>query len=59
MKKLFVCLFVCAMLVLNLSNIMTLGLKGIDAVGTNLGFCTVDIVDKGSELIYTVEDLGL
>ena len=59
MKKLFVGLFVCGMLVLNLSSVMTLGLKAIDKVGTSLGFCTIEVVEKGSELIYVVEDLGL
>ena len=47
------------MLVLNLSSVMTLGLKAIDKVGTSLGFCTIEVVEKGSELIYVVEDLGL
>lgn len=58
MKKIIsvVCLMV---LVLNLSSVLTLGLKGIDFIGTQLGLSTIDVVDKGSELIYNLEEKGL
>lgn len=50
---------ICGMLVLNLSSVMTLGLKAVDKIGTSMGLCTIEVVEKGSELIYAVEDLGL
>lgn len=58
MKKLSIGVIAIA-LILNLSTVLTVGLKIIDSVGTSLGLTTIEIVDKGSELIYAIEDLGL
>lgn len=59
MKKLLIGTILTGVIVLNLSNILTLGLKAYDKVGTAAGICTVDTVEAGSELIYNLEDMGL
>ena len=58
MKKLLIGVIAIA-IVLNLSSILTIGLKIADKVGTSLGLTTIELVDKGSRLIYAIEDLGL
>ena len=59
MKKLLIGTILTGAIVLNLSNILTLGLKAYDRIGTTAGICTVDTVEAGSELIYKLEDIGL
>ena len=59
MKKLLIGTILTGAIVLNLSSILTLGLKAYDRVGTTAGICTVDTVEAGSELIYKLEDMGL
>lgn len=59
MKKLLIGTILTGVIILNLSNILTLGLKAYDKIGTDLGFCTVEAVEVGSELIYNLEDMGL
>lgn len=59
MKKLLIGTILIGAIALNLSNILTLGLTVYDEIGTGLGFCTVEAVDAGSELIYKLEDMGL
>lgn len=58
MKKLLTGV-IAIVLILNLSTVLTAGLKVIDIIGTGLGLTTIEIVDKGSEIIYAIEDLGL
>ena len=59
MKKLLIGTILTGAIVLNLSNILTLGLKAYDGLGTAMGICTVEEVEAGSELIYKLEDIGL
>ena len=59
MKKLLIGTILTGVIVLNLSNILTLGLKVYDKIGTDLGICTVEAVEVGSELIYNLENIGL
>ena len=59
MKKILIGTILIGAIVLNLSSILTLGLTVYDEIGTALGFCTVEAVDAGSELIYNLEDMGL
>ena len=59
MKKLLIGTILTGAIVLNLSNILTLGLKAYDKIGTDLGICTVEAVEAGSELIYNLENIGL
>ena len=59
MKKLLIGTILIGVIILNLSNILTLGLKAYDKIGTELGICTVEAVEAGSELIYNLENIGL
>ena len=59
MKKLLIGIILTGAIILNLSNILTLGLKAYDKIGTAAGISTVDVVEAGSELIYKLEDVGL
>ena len=59
MKKLLIGTILTGVIVLNLSNILTLGLKAYDKIGTVAGISTIDVVEAGSELIYNLENLGL
>ena len=59
MKKLLIGTILTGVIVLNLSNILTLGLKAYDKIGTAAGISTIEEVEAGSELIYNLEDLGL
>ena len=59
MKKLLIGTILTGAIVLNLSNILTLGLKVYDKIGTDFGICTVEAVEAGSELIYSLENIGL
>ena len=59
MKKLLIGTILTGVIILNLSNILTLGLKAYDKIGTDLGICTVEAVEVGSELIYNLENIGL
>lgn len=58
MKKLLIGAILIA-IILNLSNILTIGLKVYDRIGTTLGFCTVEEVEAGSNIIYFLEEKGL
>ena len=59
MKKMIISVICVMVLVLNLSSVLTIGLKGIDFIGTSIGLSTIDIVEDGSELIYMLEEKGL
>ena len=59
MKKLLIGTILTGVIVLNLSNILTLGLKAYDKIGTAAGISTIEEVEAGSELIYNLEDIGL
>lgn len=59
MKKLLIGTIITGAIVLNLSNILTLGLKVYDMIGTAAGVSTVEEVEAGSGLIYKLEDMGL
>lgn len=59
MKKMIISVICVMVLVLNLSSVLTIGLKSIDRIGTFLGISTIDIVEDGSELIYMLEEKGL
>lgn len=59
MKKLLIGTILAGAIILNLSNILTLGLKAYDKIGTAAGISTIEEVEAGSELIYNLEDMGL
>ena len=59
MKKLLIGTILTGAIILNLSSILTLGLKVYDRIGTIAGISTIDVVEAGSELIYNLENLGL
>ena len=59
MKKLLIGTILTGVIVLNLSNILTLGLKAYDKIGIAAGISTIEEVEAGSELIYNLEDIGL
>lgn len=59
MKKILISGVIAIAIILNLSSILTAGLKAYDTVFTSLGVCTVEEVDYMSELIYMLEEKGL